>query len=79
MTLWVTLVIALVIDSSHGVNVESGYGHSSGSGRTSVISDYGHQSSGYRSSSPSCTTEYDEVWEEKCETVFDDQCTVDYQ
>jgi len=26
-----------------------------------------------------CAVEYDDVWEEKCETVFEDKCTVDYK
>jgi hypothetical protein len=36
---------------------------------------------GYSSSQPHtpCTTEYDEVWEEKCETLYEDKCTVDYR
>ncbi len=36
---------------------------------------------GYHSSQPHspCTTEYDEVWEEKCETLYEDKCTVDYR
>lgn len=37
-----------------------------------------HSSSwGAKESSPQCTTEYDDVWEEKCETVYDEQCTVE--
>ena len=31
------------------------------------------------SSGSRCTTEFDEVWEEKCETVYEDSCSVDYR
>ena len=31
------------------------------------------------SSGNRCTIEYDEVWEEKCETVYEDSCSVDYR
>jgi hypothetical protein len=26
-----------------------------------------------------CSVEYDDVWEEKCETVFEDKCSVEYK
>ena len=28
---------------------------------------------------PKCSTEFDEVWEEKCETVYEDSCSVSYR
>jgi hypothetical protein len=75
MTSSFTLLLAVNLLAGSGLGfLESGggFGHSSGGSLP-------WQPSSFRSSAPSCTTEYDDVWEEKCETVFEDSCNTDYQ
>jgi hypothetical protein len=65
--------VGLLVSFSSGLSLEAG-----GWGIPAVsIPDVGLW--GGHSSKPACTTEYDEVWEEKCETVYEDKCDVQYK
>ena len=60
------IVSHLLVSAAFAISLEAGgWGGS-----------FGHSSPPQRDS---CTIEYDDVWEEKCETVYEDKCTVDYR
>lgn len=65
-TLRVALLFSVYVTLSSGVSLDAGFLGGFGLG-----SSFGSHGSG------SCTTELDDVWEERCETVYEDKCSVD--